>query len=110
MPVNTPSLESRIGNPQDPGAVDNRLSLDPNDPNWKNILADWEDGGEYKVRITITQISPGEFEVTGLTAKPASREMEDEDEGEDEEENYPEPREQPKVRKAVREMMIREGA
>jgi hypothetical protein len=54
---------------QEPGSEDNRLSLNPNDPNWQDTLAAWKDGGEYKVTLTISQISPGEFQVTALESE-----------------------------------------
>jgi hypothetical protein len=62
--------ESRPVGAPDPGAVDNRLSLDPNDPRWKKKLAGWEDGGRYPITIggialEMDQISPGEFEIVG---------------------------------------------
>lgn len=49
----------------EPGAVENRLSLNPSEfPE----IADWEDGQRYEITIggkkrMMTQISPGEFEV-----------------------------------------------
>lgn len=51
---------------QEPGSVENRLSLDPSA---FPFTQDWEDGKDYPGmidgnKITLTQISPGEFEVT----------------------------------------------
>jgi len=48
----------------EPGAYDNRLSLDPHDERWPFVLQ-WEDGEEYTLSIRVRQISPGEFEVLG---------------------------------------------
>lgn len=47
----------------DPGESENRLSLNPNDERWAEALETWEDGGQYTVTLTISQISPGEFDV-----------------------------------------------
>lgn len=58
---------SRDASGTDPGSVDNRLSLDPNNPEWTDLIADWEDGKDYTVNVTITQLSPGEFEVKNVT-------------------------------------------
>jgi hypothetical protein len=49
----------------EPGAVDNRLSLNPD---MFPEIKDWEDGKSYDITVgstktTMTQISPGEFEV-----------------------------------------------
>ena len=68
----TASLNSRVAEAPDPGAMDNRLSLDPNDPNWKEAIADWEDGEEYTLTVKAIQISPGEFEVTEVTPEEES--------------------------------------
>ena len=57
------SPDPRVSDGTDPGAEDNRLSLDPNNPDWKEAIADWEDGEEYTVTARVRQISPGEFEV-----------------------------------------------
>lgn len=51
----------------EPGAGDNRLSLSPNDPAFDFVKA-WEDGKSYTLTVTVTQVSPGEFEV--VSAKP----------------------------------------
>lgn len=48
------------------GAADNRLSINPNDDRWADVLAAWKDGQTYSVQLDISQVSPGEFEVTGL--------------------------------------------
>lgn len=58
-----------MGAMDDPGAQDNRISIDPNDTRWAALLATWGDGGEYEVKAKIRQISPGEFEVTELTGE-----------------------------------------
>jgi hypothetical protein len=54
-----------VGGPsvREPGAVENRLSLDPTDGRWPD-LAGWTDGQKYTGAITLEQISPGEFLVT----------------------------------------------
>ena len=93
------SLDSRGAEGTDPGAVDNRLSLDPNDPNWKKTIANWEDGEEYQLTVTVTQLSPGEFEVTGVTSESESPEEESDTEEE------AEPMMKGKPNKAVRGMM-----
>lgn len=52
----------------EPGASDNRLSLDPNDPTF-DFTKDWEDGEIHVLtNVRVTQISPGEFEVMGAEA------------------------------------------
>lgn len=53
---------------EDAGMMDNRLSLNPNEPAFRDVLAEWEDGGEYALTdlpegTMLRQISPGEFEV-----------------------------------------------
>ena len=53
---------------REPGAVENRLSLDPSDSRWPE-LAGWNDGDTYSGMITIEQVSPGEFQVTAFKAK-----------------------------------------
>lgn len=49
------------------GAVDNRLSLNPNEEPWASKIKNWKDGERYKLsdlgNADILQISPGEFEV-----------------------------------------------
>ena len=59
----TLSPDPRVSDGTDPGAEDNRLSLDPNNPDWKEAIADWEDGQEYTLTVKVNQISPGEFTV-----------------------------------------------
>jgi hypothetical protein len=61
----------------EPGAYDNRLSLDPNDDRWPFVL-DWEDGEEYTVTLRIRQISPGEFEVLSASTKEGGSETREE--------------------------------
>jgi hypothetical protein len=53
----------------EPGASDNRLSLDPNDEAF-GFTKDWEDGNNYRLTVEVTQVSPGEFEVTGASEAP----------------------------------------
>jgi len=55
----------------EPGAVSNRLSLDPNDTRWSDTLGKWDDGQTYTVTVTMRQMSPGEFEVTDLKSAAA---------------------------------------
>jgi len=74
-----PLTNSAGGQPAD--ELDNRLSLDPNDDRWAETIGDWSDGKEYTVEATVRQVSPGEFEVVGLTASG-----EEPEEGEEEEE------------------------
>ena len=52
---------------QDPGEIQNRLSLDPSNPNWRDFVGSWEDGQEYTLTVKVRQVSPGEFEVTSAT-------------------------------------------
>ena len=104
MPIsNSTALESRPADNSDPGAVDNRLSLDPNNPDWADAIADWEDGSEYTLTVKVTQISPGEFEVSEVTPE-AESESEDA-EPEEEEEPMMKGKAGGKVNKAVRNMM-----
>lgn len=61
---NTPGSEI-IPDKEEPGAVDNRLSLVPSD---FPVIEDWADGEEYDLSdlgsdTKLRQISPGEFEV-----------------------------------------------
>jgi hypothetical protein len=101
------NLQTRSAEGTDPGAVDNRLSLDPNDRRWKKMLAKWEDGGRYHVTIggislEMDQLSPGEFEIVG-------GEAEEEVEGDDEEAAPAKPKSYGgKMNKAVRGMMDEE--
>lgn len=55
----------------EPGALDNRLSLDPNDPRWGEKISEWENGQEYTIQIRVRQVSPGEFEVVGMKGSGA---------------------------------------
>ncbi len=104
----TASLSTRPADGKDPGAVDNRLSLDPNDPRWKNKLSEWEDGERYPiniggVKLEMEQMSPGEFEIVGGEAE---EETDEEESAADEE---PEPKTKSygnwKMNRAVRGMM-----
>ena len=62
----------------EPGAVDNRLSLDPSDKRFKAVIGDWTDGEEYDITVHVRQISPGEYEVTDV--KPSAAEAPADDE------------------------------
>lgn len=62
------------GTGEEAGALDNRLSLNPNDPMWKDKVGEWEDGQEYNVTLKVRQISPGEFEVVGMEGGDAAEE------------------------------------
>lgn len=60
LPANEGAVE-----PEEPGAVDNRMSLVPSD---FPAIEEWEDGEEYELSelgegVKLRQISPGEFEV-----------------------------------------------
>lgn len=56
---------------REPGSIDNRLSLNPSDDKWADKIDSWADGEKYTVTATVTQISPGEFQVEDVTdAKP----------------------------------------
>ncbi len=50
-------------------ATDNRLSLDPNDAAFE-FTREWEDGNSYRMTVEVTQVSPGEFEVTAGEEAP----------------------------------------
>lgn len=98
------TIDQRAVGAPDPGAVDNRLSLDPNDPRWKKMLAKWEDGGRYPIKIgswsgEIDQLSPGEFEIVVGEQEATDADIEAEEEAEP----------APKVNRAVRSMMSDEG-
>lgn len=71
----------------EPGAVGNRLSLDPNDDRWSSTVGEWADGETYNLNMKVRQISPGEFEV--VSAKPTESEPADEPPAEEEEEAPP---------------------
>lgn len=61
------------GTAQEPGEVENRLSLNPNDPDFVDTIGDWEDGNEYTLsNVKVRQISPGEFEVLSVDSGSAS--------------------------------------
>lgn len=47
---------------EEPGASENRMSFDPNDPAF-DFAKDWQDGNTYRMTVEVTQVSPGEFEV-----------------------------------------------
>lgn len=74
-----PRMNEGVTEPEEPGAVDNRLSLVPSD---FPVIQEWEDGQEYSLSelgadVKIRQISPGEFEVMPpATAAPAEEEAE----------------------------------
>lgn len=54
------------------GAQDNLLSVNPNDPEWKDELATWKDDTEYPIPTgTMRQISPGEFAIVKAKFKAA---------------------------------------
>lgn len=104
--ITSKSLESRTGSEVDPGAIDNRLSVNPNDPNWKDEIAGLEDGEECELRIPARVISPGEFAVLGLSVESKVAEEEEDEEAE------PPMAKNGKsgVSKAVQSMMAEEGA
>jgi len=60
----------------EPGAVENRLSLDPTNDAWADTIGNWDDGEEYTVEVKVRQISPGEFEVLEATPKEEAEEEE----------------------------------
>ena len=99
---NSPAQDVRSADGIDPGSIDNRLSLDPNNPEWVDTIAKWKDGEAYQITATVTQISPGEFEVTSIASE--SEPSEDEEGADDEMEPSPGPN------RAVRRMMMNEGA
>lgn len=68
---------------QEPGAEDNQLYLNPNDPAFE-FTRSWEDGKSYTLTdVRITQVSPGVFTVTSAkSAGGETAESEGEDEGE----------------------------
>lgn len=77
----------------EPGAVDNRLSLIPNEFG----VDGWEDGKTYEISLKVRQISPGEFEVIERTDSEEEEPEEAQTEGNPgdseamAEENYPNP-------------------
>ena len=63
-------------------AQDNRLTFNPNDPEFE-ATKDWEDGKQYRMTVLATQASPGEFTVDAIeSGKPAAPEDEMSGEGE----------------------------
>lgn len=53
---------------QEAGEQDNLLTLDTNDPRWKETIANWEDGGEYTItKGVIRQIEPGQYTLVSAT-------------------------------------------
>ena len=59
------------------GAEDNRISVNPNDPQWKDDIGSWKDGSEYPIPTgTMKQISPGEFAIVKASFKAAPVEEE----------------------------------
>jgi hypothetical protein len=45
------------------GALDNVLTLNPNDPRWPAVL-EWKDDATYTfTNVKVRQVSPGQFEV-----------------------------------------------
>jgi hypothetical protein len=102
----TLSPDPRVADGTDPGAEDNRLSLDPNNPDWKDAIADWEDGEEYTLTVKARQISPGEFAVIEVT--PETESSDEESDTEEEAEPMPMKRRGMmggRVSKPVRDMM-----
>lgn len=92
MALTTTSPNEAVEN--EPGMEDNRLSLNPNDPAWKDTLAEWEDGEEYPITdlpegTMIRQISPGEFAVVPPVAAEAETEETEEAEEPEEESAMP---------------------
>lgn len=80
----------------EPGATDNRLSLNPSQ---FEGMADWQDGETYEMTVRVRQVSQGEFEVLDATPSEAEPEEEpgmkepqaSENEGAEPESNYPNP-------------------
>jgi len=84
MAVNPAVASMEAGNTvPDPGAVDNRLSLDPGDPRWSKTIKGWEDGTDYTLKLKLRQMSPGEFEVVGLDGAESESESDAADVEED---------------------------
>lgn len=49
------------------GALDNVLTLNPNDPRFEATIKNWKDDGVYQITGgQIRQVSPGQFEVIDL--------------------------------------------
>jgi len=58
----------RAINQEEPGSMDNTLSINPTDERFAPTVSQWQDGGVYKgVTVDLRQISPGKFEVTALS-------------------------------------------
>jgi hypothetical protein len=51
---------------EEPGTVENRLSVNVNDERWSSAVESWEDGQEYEATVKLRQIGPGEFEVLSM--------------------------------------------
>lgn len=57
---------------QEPAAQDNRLTFNPNDPEFE-VAKEWEDGKQYRITALVTQASPGEFTVDAIeSGEPAT--------------------------------------
>lgn len=70
---------AQLKNAEEPGAVDNRLSLNPDA---FPVIKEWEDGEEYALTdlpagTKLRQISPGEFEVVAPVESGAETDDED---------------------------------
>lgn len=65
------------GSPTDEaGANDNLLQLNPSDPNFTDIVGDWQDGEEYTITLRVTQVSPGMYTPTkAVSGEPAGDEQ-----------------------------------
>ena len=63
----------------EPGELDSRLTLNPNDERWSDSIEDWEDDKEYSMTVKARQISPGEFEVLDITDAEAYEEPAEEE-------------------------------
>jgi hypothetical protein len=52
---------------EEPGAEDNRLTIDPSDPRWAKTIADWKDGASYTLSsVKVQQMAPGDFRIVGF--------------------------------------------
>lgn len=58
----------------EPGEVDNRMSVSTSDERWAEQINNWEDGEEYEATVRLRQISPGEFEVVEFTSEEVEEE------------------------------------
>lgn len=65
------------------GATDNRMYLDPNDPQWADVIDGWEDGSEYTFKkVRVRQESQGQFTILSAEAgEVAEQEVEEAGEG-----------------------------